>query len=481
MGKHAKVAAKTKKSDGVNDYWDDGDAGDAGDEYGDHVRRRKTPILEGKALRKVFESMRPKVMEQVARTLAKDRVPPTIRIQSYIAAQRSVHVRSSVAALLKGKKWTFVTFLEFSQHLATIASKLFIDLAKKTAGDGPVCFVVDRVGKSSFWVLVMAFLVLAEPEGRALLAARRVALAIDNDGASGGVRAAFQRLMAHAQPGERATLVFMDDAVYSGEQLSYFCGYSMRQWRDLFPNGPAPRIVVTVPFIAVPAIQLFRSYEVRYAVKFPSLFQRRTVAASLAADLFVVRPQILSMFSTFQSFHFEFLGVQPTNTLMLFEHKIADALSIPHRWLYAGPCLPVDVRVAYRVKPELADQLAKAVMSSAADKENNVLFVFAPYGQRAAPPHRDAAMRVIQLMQSPKFRKTYMDRVILAPPPSASSPQRPAFYPLLPPEYCEPRFRKFALRLQQSSGPATVGHVPDCRRPPYKRSNFNEPLRGLHW
>ena len=476
MGKQANMVGKVKQSKQAGHISDHD-----GDEYADHVKRRKTPILEGAALREVFDLMRPKVMEQVARTLAKGRVPPTIRIESYLAAQRSAHVRASIAALLKGKKWTFVTFSQFTQHLATIASKLFTDLAKQTAGGGPVCFVVDRVGKSSFWVLVMAFLVLAEPEGRALLAARRVALAIDNDGESGGVRTAFQRLMAHSPNGERPTLVFMDDAVYSGEQLSYFCGYSMHQWRDLFPTRRVPHVVVAVPFMAMPAMQLFRSYEVRYAVKFPSLFQRRAVAESLAADLFVVRPQVMSMFSTFQSFHFEFLGVQPTNTLMLFEHKIADALSIPHRWLYAGPCLPLDVRVAYRVKPELSNKLAEAVMSKGSEGDNNVLFVFAPHGYRAPPPHRDAAMRVLQLMQSPKFRKIYMDRVILAPPPSASSPKRPAFYPLLPPEYCEPRFRKFALRLQQSAGPTTIGHVPDCRRPPYKRSNFNEPLRGMHW
>jgi hypothetical protein len=444
--------------------------------YDGHHRRRPQ-LLEGAQLKQVLDMMRPKVVDQVERYLAKARVPPEVRISGYIAAQRSSHVRASVSALLKGRKWSFVSFAEFLRQLTIIASALFTDLAK-SKDDGPVCFVIDSVHKSSFWVLSMALLVLAEKERRVLFKTRKVSIAVDNNGSGGGVRAAFQRL-SQSGAGKRTTLVFMDDAVYSGEQLSYFCGYSMRQWGDLYSGDPAPRVVVAVPFVASPALPLFRGYELRTAVKFQSLFHGRSVAASLAADLFIVRPQGLS-FSAFQSFHFEFLGIQPTNTLMLFEHKIADALSIPHRWLKAGPCMPSDVRVAYRVKPDLAKQLAEAVtVHPAAD--DDVLFVFAPHGHRSPPPHREAAQRVLQLMQSPKFRKTYMDRVVLAPPPSSGSQKRPAFYPLLPPEYCEPRYRKFVARLEQAPTALAVGAIPDCIRPPYKRSTFRDHLHDLRW
>ena len=437
-------------------------------------RQKTSPLLEGAYLRRALDGMQAKIVDQVARLMGKMRTPPEVRIDDFIAAQRSSHVRESIAALMKGRKWTFVSFAEFSQRLTIVIRALLSDLVKHR-DEGPVCFVIDNLSKSSFWVLAMSLLVLADKEFKTLFKARRVTVAVDNNGAGGGVRTAFQQL--HANINKRPTLIFVDDAVYSGEQLSYFCGYSKLQWTDMYPNGPIPRIIVAVPFVATSAVHLFKSYELRCAVKFKSLFYRRTVASSLRTDLFIVRPQIISSFTTFQSLYFDFLGVKPTNTLMLFEHKIADALSIPHRWLKTGPCVPPEVRTAYRVKPDMAQQLADAVQTNHSEQDR--LFVFAPPGSRAPPPHQDAAMKVLQLMQSAKFRNTYMERVTLTS--HGSHGKWPLFYPLLPPEYCEARYRKFAARLEESSTAIAMGMIPDCIRPPYKRSGFRDHVRELRW
>jgi hypothetical protein len=413
----------------------------------------QSPLISGEAARELFAGIEPKLLDEVRRLLAKRRGTPGVRVEEYVRAQASATVREAVERLCRGRRWRYVPFAEFMESLRATSALLMRRLLK---AKGPVCFVIDDLGKSSFFVLGVA-LHLAREGAAKLFERGRVHVALENEG--GGLRAAFQSLP------DDTTLVLSDDATYSGEQLSYLLATVQRHWRETHSAKKARRVVVHVPYMSAPSLRLFKSADVIHAATFPSLLYRRSAAGVLADDVYLVRRG--SAFAEYQSLYFDFLGLMSTNTLMIFEHKVADGLSIPHRWLHLGPCVGAEYRSAYKVRPERAKELAALIEAQIREAD-----YAATYGHlvRGGVDHREVSRRAVGMMHSRAFRDRYMTRVALEAPATGA----PRNVPLLSPEFCDERYRRFMERHIDS--PRGLFNVPDCRRPPYQRTSYKHEL-----
>jgi hypothetical protein len=414
------------------------------------------PLVDSPNMRKIFAASRPKLTDTMQRMLSTRSAGPEVLVREYVEAQASPDVRATVMRLLKGHKWLYVSFAEFLDRLRALTHRL-LDVVESSR---VACFVVDELHKSSFWVLALALL-LADERVQELYKQRRVFMALDEDETGGGLYPAFHQLPSDA------CLVFMDDAAYSGEQLSYFMHSSVRQFRDV--HGRMPRqVVVAVPYMATASLDLFRirdydGVRILHEVTFKSLLHRRAVTTVLGLDLFVESKRLL--FTEFRSFVFDILGVLPTNTLVFFQHKIADSLSIPHRWLKLGPGVPRVCRVAWRVKPDRVAELARLIRGEL--RRARSLDSRPEYMQLPGQIYLDCSRRVIELMQSSRFRAAFMDRVALPE-------QTVRFTPLLPPEYCDTKYQQSMRVLVRRRAPESWSgsEIPDCHRPPYKRDSL---------
>lgn len=463
-------------------------------------------LLQGKALAGLLEQLRTKVEADTRRLMAKGR-QLDIRMEGYVAAQSNDAIRVSVKALLAMREWRYVSFAEFVGTLGRVVDRLHAivaEKAKKTSGSGSrkpsVCFVVDSLHKSSFWVVTMALLM--RPLPGACLAVDGldvgVGIGIGPSGEASLVRA-FQGLP------EDTTLVLMDDATYSGDQLSYFHDLVVGQWKSAH-SSPAS-IVVGVPFMSRPSTALFRRRDTTVLVEetFPSLFDHRPPAQVLASDLFVEMRRPASSRSAsslssgadadsefgplaayaapsarYSSLYFDVIRVAPTHTLFVFEHKVADSLSIPNRWLKMGPCVPPSATRAYRVRPERAKELLELLRRDLVDRQP---WDFNP-GAPGSPSQRlmqAASRRTCELLaSSPRFRAEFFDRVSLLPPTPTQKGAKPkravAYFPLLAPEFCDASYRRYVRRRRASQGDITLSSdrddLPPCRRPPYRRNSF---------
>lgn len=483
-------------------------------------------MYRGEAFRQLIEGMRTMIERQASRLLAKGRTLPGVRVREYIDAQGAPVVRKALERLMGSRKWRYVSFYEFRETLTGVAKRLFdevgighgggggerdnkaaADAETDEAGAGEVCFVVDSLRKSSFWVVATALLAVPPRSWKCL------SMAVDDDGAPGGLLSAFGDLMkASARDRERdrerdrgrtqTRLVLMDDATYSGDQLSYFHDVVVDAWQEASEiatagvvgmkaakgsAAAAPHVYVAVPFMSKPSIPLFKDRRGRlthlmYAESFSSLFHRRTLSSVLASDVYLLRES--AILAEYQSLYFDFLGVLPTNTLVIFEHKVADSLSIPNRWLQLGPCLrPPEVahhQNAFCVRPDKVVELTALLRRDLRERRRGASWGGVNENGPGTPPQRillAASRRVGELMQSPRFRAEYARPVSLA----ADRPSPPAFFPLIPPEFCDPRYRRFVMtRLRRASSSASAitvaDEMPPCRRPPYKRSSFRRRL-----
>lgn len=439
-------------------------------------------LYRGDAFRELIDNMRTLVDRQSSRLLNKDRAIPGVRIREYIELQSSKTVRDSLERLTGGRVWRYVGFREFRDALFGVARRVFEDLRGSN-----VCFVVDSLRKSSLWVVAMSLLEIP-PESW-----DRLSLVVGDE--NGGLTDALGRLLGDPT-GNQTRFVLMDDATYSGDQLSYFHDAVLDAWREAKGREAkgregrgGPRIDVVVPFMSAPSVPLFTRDRGRggltrltHAETFPSLFYRRSLATVLASDVYLMRS---SAFATeCHSLYFDFLGVLPTNTLVIFEHKVADSLSIPNRWLQLGPCLrPSEPPArAFRLDPAHVDALAKLLRKDILERRigsswDNI----ADHGPGTAAQRTmlAASRRLCELMQISRFRKRYALPASLAldrePPP--------AYFPLIPVEFCDPRYRRFVRSKLRRIGSSTIAssiivadEMPPCRRPPYKRSSFRRRL-----
>ena len=431
-------------------------------------------LIRGRELERLLAKLRPKIDEDIRRIVAKGR-ELNIRIDRYVDTQAPAAVRESLSRLVTGRKWRFVKFSEFVEALGGIVDRLW----HAVGPDADVCFAVDSMRKSSFWVVAMALLT------RPPASFERVSVAVEVDermrdmgvesdgGDGGGLFSAFKQL-----PAASTRIVLMDDATYSGDQLSYFCDFVCDSWAHSHPRGPKPSVFVAVPYMSTSSIVLFskrrlgkgRLLSPAPADLFDTMFYRRSLANVLSSDVFFEGA------SDYNSLFFDVLGLRPTNSLFVFEHKVADSLSIPNLWLKVGPCLPSDAKThAYRCRPEQAAALAKAVR---ADVGRRMWGDGLP-GTAAQRLLYGAVQRVLGLMHSAKFRAEFMERVSLAA--DAGRPPTPRTMPLMPMEFCDQAYRDYMRhhgRRMVRIRPTSDGddEIPPCRRPPYQRGSFRRPF-----
>lgn len=430
-------------------------------------------LYRGKELDRLLARLTPKIDEENRRIVAKGR-DLSIRIDRYIDAQAPAAVREALRRLVSGRKWRFVRFTEFVDALARLVKRLSAAVAVEEGGD--VCFAVDSLRKSSFWVVAMALSMLKSSGGSA-----RLSVAVEDDerggGGGGGLFRAFAKLP------DAARIVLMDDATYSGDQLSYFFDVVKDSWSHGHPDSPRPLAYVAVPYMSTSSVALFVGPDDKksrrlvrsrllYEDTFDTMFYRRSLARVLSSDIVFDDGTTLG----YRSMIFDVLGVRPTNSLFVFEHKVADSLSIPNLWLKVGPCIASDGSTrAYRCRADRISTLAKELRAHVG---GTLRWGGDGPGTAAQRLLHGATVRLIGLMNSAKFRAEFMERVSLAP--DAGRPPTPRRMPLLPVEFCDPAYREYLRRrgLRElrarsfSSDSGGDGDMPPCRRPPYQRRSY---------
>jgi hypothetical protein len=441
------------------------------------------------------------------------RGPPALRLAEFISAQWSAEVRGTLRRLTRGRTWSFVDLPRFMARLRPQAHTLAREAARRAA---PTCVVVDSVHKSSFWVFLLMLHVLHADGGdgladyRAATRDNRLRVVVDRsvargeDAISAGLHAPLGRLPAETQ------LVLVDDAAYTGVQLADFYQRVRLHWRLAHGDAAAARrpLLICVPYISRNAAALLAGARLLPHTPFNALFHRRSHVTVLAMDLFLSPRPRGGGAAGVQSYLFDFLRLYPDQTMLMFEHKIADDVSIPYRWLHLGPCLPPPgaggPAEAYRVRPSRAAPLVAFLRQEVA--HGRWMAPPAPGGlpgdmpvprmaseaeaeaDGAQPSHmadyRIFAHRVADLvMSSPTFRADFMDRVPLTParppPPAATAGRK--YLPLLPSSYCDERYRGFVERHLLASGAYSdsrrvLYYMPECYTPPYKTPAFRRAL-----
>lgn len=425
-------------------------------------------IIEGAALADLISSVERKTKEAITRMEAEGRASPRIRMDEWLEMQPQV-VADAVRSLLGKQKWRTVMFPEFLQTLGDVVRPVLARLAK---GSRRVCFFVDDLHKSSFWVLVLALSIVPPSDRARLLASGRACLIVGTS-----------NLEALSTLPRSTTVLVMDDASYSGEQLSTTCAIICRTWREAHPGVP-PRVVVCVPYMSTMSKRLFKAPGIRLlsGETFRSMLQGQGVAKVLGKDL-ILEQRIHALGSRYDSLFFDFMGIKPVNTMMLFQHKFADSLSIPHRWLHVGKCMRMgrDVTHVWRVKPDKVAHLARVLEAELreeiGDDDRNDL----PFS-RFHLMHADVVQRMMHYMSSPAFRKRFMDVVYTHPPPSrapktTTRKRGPHVFPLLAPEYCSKGYQLYVAERMRVDGGRGLVHLPDCFRSPYKRSSYKKQAR----
>ena len=457
---------------------------------------RGPPILKGKDLVDLVDKLRSKLEYDKARLLAKGR-NLNVRVSEYINAQRGKDVQGSIRWVLGDRNWRYVSFTEFIECLKKVVNMLHTELYGNEENEH-VCFVVDSFNKSSFWVIMMSMLM------RKFAGA---SLAIDDLGVirrrSMNYDVEDSLLVAFRTLPDDTRLVMMDDATYSGEQLSYFHDVVVSQWRASRSGSGSGKnnqasVVVAVPFMSRPSKKLFKRKGTVMILgeAFPGLFDRRSASQVVAEDLYLEvnrpsrRESPLDKYGnqnhhnklcvSYTSLFFDVIGLLPTNTMFVFEHKIGDSLSIPNRWLKVGQCPPPNVTVAYRVKKDRAVELVEMIRKDLVE-EGLLLTSKKSNAGPWTPSYRLmilATSRIRELLStSREFQKEYFDRVDV-PPTLEDGSKQVAFLPLISPEFCDAPYRRYVRLHRVERGklglvlPNAGDDMPPCRRPPYKRTSF---------
>lgn len=397
---------------------------------------------------------------------------PSIRVREYIAAQSDATVRASLRKLVRGRPWMYVTFQEFHASLAALAARLQPVLDEHIRAGGVVCFMVEHVHKSSFWVLVLV-LRLMQPW------LRRCAQASDADGGTLAFAVGDNMMSVMRKLPQSTTLaVLVDDVTYSGEQLSTYHVRLRAQWAATHPRAPGLKTVVAVPFMSPPSLRAFEGASaVMHERLLPALLHGRPLQRTLTQDLFLcdARGRVRSLW-------FDVLGVRPSHAVALFEHKIADGLSIPSRWLHIGACVgPEHVRALLIAPGRPAALMVQKLLTEV------------PSLRSGAASQMDVARAVCSKLEtSSAFARRFCLPIITLRPPTL---QAPPYIPLLPPEYCNEAYQQFLQRsicsaersrtirgrkdgVQGDGDPRALQEarmylqLPECQAPPYRRKRY---------
>ena len=383
---------------------------------------------------------------------SKSRDGAVIRFDEYVERQ-PLPVRDALRALMKNRMWKFVPFHVFMNRVEDMAEALIELLRISAKKRRDVVFAVDSLKKSSFWVLSIIF----------LIAGTRLISAIGGDVNNISLllpSRCHDRRECYRQIAS-ASIVFVDDVVYSGDQMSTFVN-------AFLSDGVSPgHVFVAVPYMSTAARRRFQTVTVVSVESCDSLFHKRSVSTILKSDLFL-RVEDAGGGFFYMSYFFQFLDILSMNTTIMFEHKVADAISIPFKWLVTGPVVCPKLNVmgtALRIKPDRALSVARSALEEMAMAPKQKLMhweVGNTISYRLSHDKNMEDFETVDLVFAPRHHHR---REIMTP-----------FFPLLPPDYCNLPYKFFLAKHlpvapddMQAFMRRVYMDMPECHIPPYKR------------
>jgi hypothetical protein len=351
-----------------------------------------------------------------------------------------VQARQAVAWLLESARWQYIGIDAFVGALELRAASLLALMVREPH----VTVCVDGYIKSSFWVF--------------LLLLRRLRSHPDTRAAYYGNLHKLQLVVWYADVEvndttlqERTHLVLLDDASYSGEQLSQFYASVRAKW-------PAADVTIIVPYMSGRAQALFRSSRVARVdvvppVAIPSLFGDRTFSDILRHDVFLLwvdRPYAPEYWSYFR----DVLRLRRYQNLTFFGHKLPDNLSIPELWLTVGPSIPLDFQgtTALVIKPERATELVALLKREVVADQKRDKVDAKSIKDDVEWQYSQLYSKLRWMMQNDAFRELF---TLAVPLQTAAGPPKPFkrwpdAFPLVYPSACEAQFHKVIERIRRN-------------------------------
>ena len=403
----------------------------------------------------------------------------------YIRSQPHPDVARSLSWLFaRDRAWNFVSFRAFHDACTTTFDRL-IDRIQRA--QGTCCICIDDPFKSSFWMTAM-FIEHAASRCSAKtkkVLRNRLRFHVAERYSSGYVNHA---LGSQPQSGmrlplpENSTLVFIDDAAYSGMQMTEHISETLQDYAASHRRPPAA-CLVAIPFMSDTASQLIRSsssgVEMLVHTTFRGLFHGRNTRDVLQNDIILLpKGSQRSRSPSPRSLFFDFLRLENFHTTTIFEHKIPDAVSIPHMLLHIGMIPSTHDYTFCKIAPQKIDALRR---------QATALMLKASPG----PKDESRAVHDVLNMKSSGAKKVVILPLSAAPAAPAAS-HSPSMSPILPVSICLREYQDafhalFDLRDAHRGGRRDIARaymqLPECYSPPYKNSQLqaavNESLRSL--
>jgi len=415
--------------------------------------------------------------------------------------------RPSLRWLLSGgREWKAVTFPAFYQASMATFDAALLAMARCVEGSQGelLCLCIDSPRKSSFWMAAMFLSHIAasmrSSNKAAQVVARRLYVVV-----GGQLDDDLDTTLA-SMPAS-TTRVFIDDAAYSGKQLCEYIGYINDRFAAashvLDDDTARTRAnVVIVPFVSTTAEQALRHLhgdvqtnsrkmprlELISSASFPGIFQARPLQASMLHDVILMEKKVRRDSREGQnknpvmSLFFDFLHLESFHTCTVFEHKIPDAISIPHMWLHMGP-LPLSTRFAFfKLNKNHYDELARNAQAIMLKDE---------------PGPKDLSRALCQVlgMCAPAARRRYLVTLDQKPTQRGAvnglSEQSEGYTltftsPILAPASCDVNYQRelsayqavltAAVKNPISSMQRAHNYLPECFEAPYKHPDLQ---RGI--
>lgn len=282
-------------------------------------------------------------LEDVRAKAKRSSVPDLKKCQrAYTNACDHASLKKAVRWLTqKGRGWRFITvdtFMNASQKLFDV----IIDDLSKALDEGRIsscCFCIDSPWKSSFWMCCLFFNHLKMNRKDTSLycnAHQCIKLMIESDDLTIN-KVCMTELAANT------SLVFLDDACYSGRQLAEYVALVTSIFRKHM-TGTTMEHMVAATYASDTALRLMRHLQhVRpvHVETFKGILHSRDIKSVIEEDVMLMPLSIMKdergeSTPRMYSFFFDFLKLESFHTTTIFEHKIPDAVSVPSMWLHIG-------------------------------------------------------------------------------------------------------------------------------------------------
>jgi hypothetical protein len=426
-------------------------------------------LLGPSAIRSSMSHVVP-TMERIIASILGTGAPPLLRTDDHMDAHHCPDVKESIAWILRGRPWKAVSLQQFLSRVHSLARQVAQRLLSPSplhdAGPCKVCIAIDNLQKSSFWMAMMILNYLTK-EGVDISGVRMV---VSFDATL--LKEAFSQL-------QRATpLLLLDDAAYSGLQITEYASLVMDAFGDAH-EGNKPMLYMGIPFVSATASHHMATklsadhVTVMGHEAFKGVFSGRSPRAILRHDIIIMtrsrrldtnRARTFDRWA-YQSFYYDFLRLRDSHTTLVFQHKIPDAVSIPHMWLHIGPIVDPKSAVLYRLKPSKLTELLRIV-------EHLTL--------RNHPTPRDVMRCICEWFGAVGFDKAsqYIDEVH-CPAGRPTNKKRPRIFPILAEDSCTEDYARYMAMLHDDTDMIADYYytMPDCFTPPYKHASMRAAIQ----